>query len=463
MEYLTSIKEESNILKFKKRRQLNIGIIIFGIIFIYLVATVIMYITAPRITVYEVRQGSILKDNIYTGLVLRDEFVVNAEESGYINYYVQDSDKVKVGSKVYILSKQQLNFDNIKVEEVELTESIETSIIGEVQKFNKNFHQEIFDDTYSFKKEIEKQLGNLSTDSKAEQINSLMNQSSSGVKVFKTADDGIIGFTIDGMESLTEETATIQNLDRSDYQKIQYTSNALIQKGDPVYKVITNDAWSIMFEVSEETAELLKEKKYVKVNITKDNQVMWAEFRMEEKDGHSIAYLLFQNSMVRYANDRYLDFELILEDETGLKIPKTAKTTKDFYVVPKMYITQGGNSSKDGILVKSTNEQGDIITEFREVTVYYEEDELVYLDTNEFDDGTTVLLPDSNDTYILSGKKALTGVYCINKGYAVFKQIHILCESDSYYIVEEGNAYGLSNYDHIALDSMGIQENDVVF
>jgi len=460
---LTSIKEESNILKFKKRRQLNIGIIIFGIIFIYLVATVIMYITAPRITVYEVRQGSILKDNIYTGLVLRDEFVVNAEESGYINYYVQDSDKVKVGSKVYILSKQQLNFDNIKVEEVELTESIETSIIGEVQKFNKNFHQEIFDDTYSFKKEIEKQLGNLSTDSKAEQINSLMNQSSSGVKVFKTADDGIIGFTIDGMESLTEETATIQNLDRSDYQKIQYTSNALIQKGDPVYKVITNDAWSIMFEVSEETAELLKEKKYVKVNITKDNQVMWAEFRMEEKDGHSIAYLLFQNSMVRYANDRYLDFELILEDETGLKIPKTAKTTKDFYVVPKMYITQGGNSSKDGILVKSTNEQGDIITEFREVTVYYEEDELVYLDTNEFDDGTTVLLPDSNDTYILSGKKALTGVYCINKGYAVFKQIHILCESDSYYIVEEGNAYGLSNYDHIALDSMGIQENDVVF
>ena len=45
----------------------------------------------------------------------------------------------------------------------------------------------------------------------------------------------------------------------------------------------------------------------------------------------------------------------------------------------------------------------------------------------------------------------------------MFKQITILCESDTYYIVEEGNSYGLSNYDHIALDSSNIQENDVVF
>ena len=66
-------EKESNILEFKKKKQLNIGIIIFGIIFIYLIATIIMYVTAPHITVYEVRQGSILKDNAYTGLAIRDE------------------------------------------------------------------------------------------------------------------------------------------------------------------------------------------------------------------------------------------------------------------------------------------------------------------------------------------------------------------------------------------------------
>ena len=63
---LRSIKEESNIIEFKKRKQLNIGVIIFGIIFVYLIATIVLYITAPRITVYEVRQGSILKDNAFS-------------------------------------------------------------------------------------------------------------------------------------------------------------------------------------------------------------------------------------------------------------------------------------------------------------------------------------------------------------------------------------------------------------
>lgn len=460
---MTSDIKESNILKFRKRKQLNIGIIIFGIIFIYLVATVIMYITAPKITVYEVRQGSILKDNAYTGLVLRDEFVVNAEESGYINYYAQDASKVKVGSNVYILSDQELNFNMVSNETLEMNDIVEKNLTMQVQKFNKNFHTDNFDDLYSLQREFEKELNDLSSDTIHSQINELVGQANSSVRVFKTSDDGVVAFTMDGMESLTEETASISDLDKSDYHKVQYTNNSMIQKDDKAYKIITSDKWSLMVELTDETAQILAEKKYVKVNFTKDNQQMWAGFRIEEKEGHHIAYLSFNDSMVRYANERYLDIELILEDETGLKIPKTAETEKDFYVIPKSYITQGGNSSNDGILVQSRNDKGETITEFREATIYYEADEFVYLDPSEFEDGTLVLMPDSNDTYLMSGKKTLKGVFCINKGYAVFKQIHILCESDSYYIVEEGNSYGLSNYDHIALDSSNIKENDVVF
>lgn len=453
----------SNIVPFKKRKELNIGIIIFGIIFIYLIATIFMYITAPRITVYEVRQGSILKDNSYTGLVLREEFVVPASESGYINYYAQDGSKVKVGSRIYVLSDNELKFDAKSSDEIELTDKDELSITLDIQQFNKNFKESSFDDTYILKNEIEKKLNHLSNDSFIDQMNSYVNSGNTGVDIFYTSDDGVVSFTMDGMENLTKDSVTPKDLDNSNYKKTQYTSNSMIQKGEPAFKIITSDEWSLVVELNKETAELLKEKTYVKVNILKDNQQMWANFHLEEVDGVYLGYLSFQDSMVRYANERYLDLELILEDETGLKIPKTAQTEKEFWVVPKMYLTQGGNSSKDGLLVQSTNEAGEKITEFRDVTVYYEEDELIYLDPSEFTEGTIVLLPDSNDTYIMSGKKTLTGVYCINKGYAAFKQIHILCESDSYYIVEEGNAYGLSNYDHIALDSTGIQENDVVF
>ena len=71
--------------------------------------------------------------------------------------------------------------------------------------------------------------------------------------------------------------------------------------------------------------------------------------------------------------------------------------------------------------------------------------------------------PDSSETFPLKEKKTLTGVYNINQGYAVFRQISILCENDDYYIVEEGTSYGLSNYDHIVLDGSMVEVSEVVF
>ena len=49
-------KQSSNIKVYQKKKHLNIGIIIFGVIFIYLVVTVLMYLTEKHISVYEVEQ-----------------------------------------------------------------------------------------------------------------------------------------------------------------------------------------------------------------------------------------------------------------------------------------------------------------------------------------------------------------------------------------------------------------------
>ena len=152
---MTTTSENSNIIKFKKRKQLNIGIVIFGIIFIYLIATIFMYITAPRTTVYEVRQGSILKDYAYTGLALREETVVYAEKNGYVNSYAQESSKVRVGSKIYVLSDQELDFTSSEDEVLELTSALEDSIVVDIQKHNKNFNSNNFEETYALKNSID--------------------------------------------------------------------------------------------------------------------------------------------------------------------------------------------------------------------------------------------------------------------------------------------------------------------
>lgn len=457
--------QESNILKFRKRRHMNIGIIIFGIIFIYLIATIVMYLTAPHVTVYEVRQGSILKDTAYTGLAIRDEMVVQADADGYLNYYVPDGSKVKNGSKVYTLSSQELNFaEDTEEDEISLTSEEQRSVMLKIQQFQHDYQETSFSDTYRIKEELEDALRSLCNQSKSDQLDAFLAQEGQmGISVYKAARDGIVVYATDGMENLTVETATIADLNKSGYKKTEYANNAQIRSGEAVYKIVTSDTWTLMLELTGETAEVLQDKKYVKVNFTKDDQAVWATLEIKNTDGHYLAYLTFENSMVRYASERYLDVELILEDESGLKIPKTAETEKDFYVVPKSYITQGGNSSSSGVLVQTKDAKGTEITAFTTVHIYYEDEQVVYLDPNQLEENAVLLMPDSMETFRLSEKRSLKGVYCINKGYAVFKQITILCESDTYYIVEEGNSYGLSNYDHIALDSSNIQENDVVF
>ena len=56
--------------------------------------------------------------------------------------------------------------------------------------------------------------------------------------------------------------------------------------------------------------------------------------------------------MIRYAEERFLNIELIMEDESGLKIPKSSVVNEKFFIIPKEYITTGGNSSASGVMLQ---------------------------------------------------------------------------------------------------------------
>ena len=98
----------TNIVKYKKKMHLNIGIVLFGIILFYLIATVIMYVATDRTTSYEVRMGSILNDISYTGMAIREESIVTSKQGGYVNYYTNTSIKSKVGTKIGVISPHEI-------------------------------------------------------------------------------------------------------------------------------------------------------------------------------------------------------------------------------------------------------------------------------------------------------------------------------------------------------------------
>ena len=452
----------TNIQDYQKKWHFNIGLVIFGVIFIYLSVTIMMYLTENHVSAYEVREGSILRDNAYTGFILRDETVVQAEADGYVSYFANEGSKVGAKTRVYTLSDDELKFESSSDEESgKLSSEEQAAVLTRIQSFSEGFREEQFQDVYTLKNNIMNILESRSNENRQAQLDIMAQQSGESLQIYTAVSDGIIVYSTDGYESTTIDDITEDIFAKNDYEKRSLKSNEKVKVGDPVYKLIKNDQWSVAIPLDKATADELRDSENVKIRFSKDQEVTTARFSIHSLKDQDFGILTFNGSMIRYAEERYLDLELILEDESGLKIPKSSVSTKTFYTIQEDYLTQGGDSKETGVLV----EIGESHPKFHKVTVYDRDEEsgMVYLNMDAFDEETILVKPDSSDTCVMNKTKRIKGVYNINKGYAVFKQIHILCESDDYYIVESGSDYGLSNYDHIALDGDSVKENDVVF
>lgn len=453
----------TNIQTYRKKMHFNIGNAIFGIILIYLIVTIFTYLTSKHISVYEVREGSILRDTAYTGLIIRDETVVASEADGFINYFSPEGSKVGARTDVYTLSKQKLSFRETGSKEQEaLSADEQAALLLKIQSFSENSDDAQFRDVYTLKDNINNVLESKSNQSRQAQLEEMLTQNrNNGVNVYKAASDGIVMYSLDGFETVKVSDVSENMLSKENYKIETMANNVSVKPGTPIYKLITSDTWTLVISLSEDAAKEMADMKRVKVKFSKDNQTERADLEVVHSRNSRLGLLTFHSSMIRYAKERYLDVELILKDESGLKIPKSSVINKKFYTVPKDYLTQNGNSRETGVLVDT----GTDTAEFKKVDVYYwnQENDTVYLDPQVFEEGAALVRPESSETYSLRATKELKGVYNINKGYAVFKQIEILCESDEYYIVKAGNNYSLTNYDHIALDGETVTENSVVF
>ena len=97
-----------------------------------------------------------------------------------------------------------------------------------------------------------------------------------------------------------------------------------------------------------------------------------------------------------------------------------------------------------------------------EIYDYDSEEKVYYLDSDVLSPGDILLQPNGPETYVISKRATLIGVYNMNKGYAAFKQIHILAHNDEYAIVESNTKYGLSVYDYIVLNQEAVKVNQFI-
>lgn len=460
---------KSKIKKYRKPLNLNIGMIIFGVIFIYVVVCVIMYFQTSHIVRYEVKEGSLTANNTYRGVIIRDETVVYSQSAGYANYYAREGERVAKNALVYIVDETGRFSEDLEAAamgENSLTERELTEFRDEIINFVHEFDSANYDNSYDIKYSLKNTVLKLANKSMLENISSLSGTSGVNINYFYAPATGIVSYWTDGYEELTAQDVTSDVFEnKNKYEKKQMLNNSLMASGDAAYKICTSENWSLVIPVEAARGAQLVEEGYIKVRFLKNQYESWAEVKLlTNADGNTYLKLDFNNSMITFINDRFIDVELIVEDETGLKIPVSSIVQKEFFLIPESFVIPGGNNGGESIMRQCYLEDGTISSEIIEVEVYNfdSESKEYYLDSTFLNAGDVLYKLDGQETYTVSKRASLTGVYNMNKGYADFKQIIILYQNDEYAIVKSNTKYGLNVYDYIVLNAESVSDDQFI-
>lgn len=457
----------TKIQKYRRPLNINVGMVIFAVIFVYVCICISMYFKDNHIKPYEVREGSLASENLYTGIALREEKVVTANAAGYVNYYAREGERVAVGNLVYMVDETGRLSDYLSSAEPgenSLSDSNLAQLKSEVVNFVHGFTPENFSSAYDFKYAVKGTVLKLANHSLLKSLKDSGNGLTGAVNLSYASYTGIVMYWLDGYENLTPDMVTADMLKQKDYEKNQLMGNEIVAEGDAVYKVCGNEQWSVVICVDESKAADLAEAEYVKVRFMKNQDESWAAVTiLSGTDGNTYAQLSFNNSMVSFVNDRFLEVELLLHEETGLKIPNSAIAQREFFLIPENCITRSGDSDSYGIMKEIVTEDGNRGTEYVGVSVYSVVDGEYYVETEALKSGDHLVIEDTQETYTVSKRATLIGVFNMNKGYADFRQIEILYQNDEYAIVKPNTSYGLRVYDLIVQDASSVSADQFIY
>lgn len=441
----------SNMKRKHFRIHLNIGTIIFGILFIYIFATLILYVTRRHVETYQVISGPLSGNDTYTALISRDETVVQSSTDGYVNYFINGSQRVSNSDLICVVS------DSKDIASNAVLDNADSSKLRELTANSaRSFDSEKFDEVY----DLQYNISNILWSSAAAQT--------TAGNFYNSASDGMASVYTDGYEYMNESELTADMGQNSDYNPKRLNNHDKVMAGTPIYRMINSEEWSICFPITDEQTLKLASIDNIKVKFLTDNNTETGKLTFFTNNDQRFGKITFTSGMYRYINERFIDVEILSNLRTGLKIPSSSVVTKEFYTVPASFMTESGDGNETGFLKETKDKDGNTSTVFVPATLYAGikngsgEDETYYVDMDTFKEGDILVKTDSTQRYTVKTTDKLEGVYCVNKGYSVFRKISIIDKNSEFCIVEEGTRYGLSLYDYIVKDGASVKENEIV-
>lgn len=452
----------------KKKSKNTFGKVIFVLVsvvlFVYLVFNIVMYFNKDTVSIYEVQAEELSYDDTFNGVAIRDEKIVYADYAGYISYFVRNKKKsakssiiysVDSSSKTYNLLKESFSEDKLDKNQINEVKSIITryfdndssTIISNIEEFKDSLEEMIYDF-----------VNNNMIDNLEDYVNT--NQTGTSFHVCRTPYSGVISYKCDELNGITADMVTSDMFeDGYKPELMNLKSTGLISATDPVYRICSDENWSIVCKIPEDfyienidenEANILIGEKITPVHVTMRSFQNGSDYYVE---------LLLNRYMSEFIDDRVLKVRFISNKETGLKIPNSAIVKKGYYLIPLSVFTSDQANNINYLLRESWDaSSGKTVLNRIYPSKYYSDGYYAYIDTSLLDEGDYVCNTSTGERIKVSIVNYLDGVYNVNKGYYQFVRIDKLKTGDDYVIISPSTPNGIRQFDHIALDaSKGIE------
>lgn len=453
---LPNKKEGARILPFRRGININIGLVIFLFILLYLIYSLIHFATKGSYFTFQVAlPGTLSEDTTYQAILLRQESVVNSEYSGYVDLYVQEGGRASAGVDIASVDEVGSYSEQIReaMAERKLSEEDLLRMKTSLKELSSAYDGMSFSSVYDRKSMLRSAV----LDAAVSELYGEVLSSASAAEFFhvsKCAQTGLAAYYQDGFEGRSASELTAADFDLQQYQRSR--TKELVTDGDFLYKLITSENWSLAVPLSEADAARYSKSSSLGITFLKNGLKTTAVSSVVAgADGSYFLQLDLSRYMVQFISDRFTRIRIERTEESGYKLPVTAMTKESFYLIPLAYKNDAG-------FIQVTYDNAAEGAGILDLPVAYEDETYCYVPLDAAESGTILAMPDSEERYTIRLTEELEGVYKISKGYTEFCPVVILDSSDDYILAAKNTMNGVSAYDTILLNAKGYSSGQIL-
>ncbi|CEP85158.1 HlyD family efflux transporter periplasmic adaptor subunit [Paraclostridium sordellii] len=342
-----------------KKIRLKYNRIILLFIFIYIVSNVVILLGKTTTKTLTLKNEMVEESFNKKGLIIRDEYVINSNFDGKVEYYLKDGDRVKKKEDIACVYSNEISDDDLKnlkniKNDISSIENGDTAFIKkdigninkEISLLSQKLQIELLNENIDVYGQIEKinkliddknllinsDLNDKSLKNKQVQEKEVTNLIDKNTEVFKSKNSGVVSYQFDG----NEEKFNFENINQIKIKDIEGTKNNYkdiskekkLDKGEPIARIINNLKQFVAISCNEE--EIKKFKIGQKIILSSDIEKINSKVYDIYKEGKQyIVILEISEQNVEIYDTRIKEFDIIYKSIEGLKVPKKAVVNSD--------------------------------------------------------------------------------------------------------------------------------------